>query len=821
MVKNYFRIAVRSILKKKVFSLINILGLATGSAAFLLLIQFVDFQHSFDKFHKEANSIYRVTLSQYLNNELMIASAENYPGVGPAMVSDISGVEGYARLYNMGYKNNIIITYEGAAEGPIAYKHRKFLYADSSFLPMFDYKMIKGDAETALAQPNSAVISEKYAQMYFGDVEPIGKMLRLKDDDYNDELCKVTGVFKDLPGNTHLKFDILFSYKTLYTRGDWAHSRYNESWERKDMYTYVKLQDSKRAKEVENQLASLVDKYSPDLSERNREDVLALQPLTSIHLNSNLAEEAEANSSVENVNAMLIIAFFIIILAWVNYINLSTSKAMERAKEVGVRKSLGAFRKQLISQFMIESIIINLISILVAFAFVILALAGFNDISGLRLVVADFLTLKFIGITFLLWLTGTLLSGIYPALVLSSFKPAVVLKGKLQNQSKGANLRKILVVFQFITSVSLIAGTLIVYNQLDYMQNKDIGMNVDQVLVVERPGIAPRDRNAFSSAIDVFRDEVRNEPNVEAISASVTIPGKKREFKVGAKLYGSGDDDLATLRFNSMDFSFIDVFEMNILAGRAFSEEFTNDPDTSVILTKSAAASLGFENPEDIIGQTIALPAFNWNPIVIGVVNDYNQESLQKSMDPIIFYCTEYGGEFYSMRVKTQNVSQTINHVEESWKKAFPGNPFVYFFLDDYFDRQYINEARFGNLFGAFSILAIFIGCLGLFGLSAYTVEQKTKEVGIRKVLGSKDSQIFILLSRSFVFLIGSSIAVAIPLTYFFMTLWLDSFAYKEAIPIWVFAASGISVLVVALVTISFQTIKAMQTNPVEALRYE
>jgi len=821
MVKNYLKIALRSILKKKIFSLVNILGLATGSAAFLLLIQYVDFQHSYDEFHKNPESIYRVTLAQYLNNELMLESAENYPGVGPAMVADISGVESYARLYNMGYKNNIIITYEDAPEGPIAYKHRKFLYADSSFLPMFGYVMLKGDVKTALAEPNSAVISEKYAKMYFGDIEPIGKMLHSKDDDFNDELCKVTGVFKNLPENTHLKFDVLFSYKTLYSRGDWAPSRYNESWGRKDMYTYVRLAENKKPEEIESQLSELVDKYSPDLQERNREDVLALQPLTSIHLHSKLAEEAEANGNADNVNAMLIVAFFIIILAWVNYINLSTSKAMERANEVGVRKSLGAFRKQLINQFLMESVIINFISILIAVLFVIVALPLFNNISGLALTVVDFLSAKFIVITIVLWLIGTILSGIYPALILSSFKPVVVLKGKLQSQSKGVNLRKSLVVFQFITSVSLIAGTLIVYNQLDYMQNKDIGMNVDQVLVVERPGIAPRDRDAFSSAIDVFRDEVEKEPNVEAIAASVTVPGKKREYKVGAKPYGAADDDLVTLRLNSMDYQFIDVFEMDILAGRAFSEEFTNDPDTSVIVTKSAAEALGFEKPEDAVGQTISLPAFRWNPIIAGVVNDYNQESLQKSLDPIIFYCTQYGGEFYSMRVRADDLNETIEHVEDSWNKAFPGNPFIYFFLDDYFNRQYQNEARFGDLFGAFSILAIFIGCLGLFGLSAYTTQQKTKEIGIRKVLGSNDPQIFVLLSKSFVLLILISIVVAVPLTYYFMSLWLDTFAYKQAIPIWVFVAAGISVLAVALITISFQTVKAMRTNPVDSLRYE
>lgn len=821
MVKNYLKVALRSILKNKIFSIINILGLALGAASFLLIVHYVSFEKSFDRFVKNPETLYRVTLKQYLNNELMISSAENYPGVGPAMVSDIPGVQSYARLYNMGYKNNIVITYEDAPGEPVKFKQRKFLYADSAFLPMFGYEMIKGDASMALAAPNTAVISQKYAKMYFGDEEPIGKMLRLKDDDFNNELCKVTGVFKDIPPNTHLKFDILFSYKTLYSRGDWAPGRYNESWQRKDMYTYVRLSEKASANEIEAKLPALFDKYSPDLAERNRRDELSLQPVTSIHLHSDLAEEPETNGEAENVFAMLLIAGFIIVIAWVNYINLSTAKAMERANEVGVRKAMGAFKKQLTGQFIMESAIINLVSVLLSVGLVILALPLFNSISGLSFEVIDFIT-PFMGIVLVaLWLIGTLLSGLYPAFILSSFQPTEVLKGKLKSKGKGIMLRKGLVIFQFIASVGLIAGTLIIYNQLHFMLNKDIGMNVDQVLVVERPGIAPRDRQEFRSAVDVFRNEVNKDNNVKSVATSVTIPGKKREYKVGVKPYGTNDEKAVTLRVNSMDYNFVDVFEMNVLAGRVFSEEHTSDADTAVVLTKSAAVDLGFENPEEAIGRTLTISAYQWNPIVIGVVNDYNQESLQKAKDPIIFYCSIYGGEFYSMRLKTDELKNTIKHVENAWNTAFPGNPFNYFFLDDYFNRQYANEQRFGDLFGVFAALAIIVGCLGLFGLSAYTAQQRTKEIGIRKVLGSSEGQIFVLLSRGFVLLVFIAIIMAVPITYYFMDQWLNGFAYKEPIDFWVFVVAGLSVVAVSLITISFQTLKAMRVNPVESLRYE
>lgn len=821
MVKNYLKVAFRSILKSKVFSIVNVLGLAIGIAAFLLIVQYVNFELSYDRFIPQSENIYRVTLEQYLNNEMMTESAENYPGVGPALLEEVPEVAGYARLYNMGYKNNLVITYEDAPNGPVMYKHRHFLYADSAFLPMFGYEMVKGDATTALAEPLSAVISEEYARMYFGEEEPIGKMLHLQDDDFNNELCKVTGVFKSLPANTHLKFDVLFSYETLYSRGDWAPARYNESWQRKDMYTYVKLNPGTAPDVVAQKLPGLIRKYSPGLVEANREDVLKLQPITDIHLYSKLADEAEANGNGRNVYALALIAFFILLIAWVNYVNLSTAKAMERANEVGVRKALGAFKGQLMRQFLMESAIVNFAALLCSFIIIALVMPLFNRMSGLSLSFFQLFEGWFMLCCLLIWVVGTLLSGLYPAFFLSSFRPVSVLKGKLRNSGRGALLRKSLVVFQFIASVALISGTIIVYNQLSYMRSMDIGMEIDQVLVVERPGVAPRDRQAFSSNIDVFREQLGQNPAIQGVSTSITIPGKKREYKAGVKRYGSPDDDAVTLRMNSMDYNFIDVFGMELLAGRTFSEQYPNDPDTSVIITRSAVKLLGFEKPEDAIGQTLVVPGYDWSAIVVGVVNDYHQESLQKAQDPIIFYCTLYGGEFYSMKVSTTNLDETIKHVEASWEKAFPGNPFSYFFLDDYFNRQYENEQKFGNLFASFSVLAIIVGCLGLFGLSAFTARQKTKEIGIRKVLGSSVNSIFFLLSKDFIKLIVIAIIIAVPLTYYGMTQWLNGFAYRDNIALGTFIVAGAAVILSALITVSFQTVKAARVNPVDSLRYE
>ena len=353
------------------------------------------------------------------------------------------------------------------------------------------------------------------------------------------------------------------------------------------------------------------------------------------------------------------------------------------------------------------------------------------------------------------------------------------------------------------------------------MLNGDMGMNIDQVLVVERPGISERDRNAYNSAIDVFRAELLQDSDIEAVSASLTVPGKQREYKGGLKRFGAPDNEMVSIRINSMDYDFLEVFQMELLAGRGFSPDFPSDQDTSIILTESASRLLGFEMPEDAIGQTLTAPGWQWNPIVAGVVNDYHQVSLKKALEPSAFFCSPYSGEFYSMRVKTNNLSKTIAHVEQSWSTAFPGNPFEHFFLDDYFNRQYENERRFGTLTTIFAILAIIVGCLGLFGLSGFTITQRTKEIGIRKVLGASTGNIVTLLSKDFLRLVILAIILAIPLSWYAMNNWLNSFANRIDLHWWIFALAGIVAVLIAFFTVSFQSIKAALSDPVKSIRTE
>src|SRR5688572_8236772 len=822
MIKNLLLTALRSLKKNKFFSLLNISGLAIGMAVFLLIAQYVRYEKSYEDFVPGNENIYRVKLEAYDKNELIMATAENYPGVGPALLTELPEVVGYARLYNMGYKNNVVITNENAKPEPIAFRQRRFLYADSTFLPMMGYEMVFGNARDALKEPFTAVISEKYGKMYFGKEDPIGKTLHLRDDDFVDELVKVTGVIRDLPSNTHLKFDVLFSYNSLYPRGDWAVQRYRLGWRRKDMYTFVQLKPGTDPKKTEAKFPAIVAKYKPELKESTQKQVLGLQPLKDIHLTSDLTEEPETNGNARTVFFLGLIGLFVLVIAWINYVNLSTARALERAKEVGIRKVIGAVKGQLIGQFLTEAALVNLLSVLIAWGLTFLCLSSFNKMSGLTLDKTYLVQPWFLGLLFLLWLVGSLLSGFYPSLVLSSFRPIIVLKGKFQNASRGVLLRKGLVVTQFIASIALIAGTFIVYRQLKYMTSRDMGMNINQVMVVERPGIMDTSEVVYNSSIDAFRNEVKKDPGIEAVSASFTIPGKQREYKVQLKRYGVANSDSVIVRFNSLDYDFLDVFKMKLIAGRKFSPDFPNDDDTSVIITETASRLLGFEKPQDAIGQALTIQAFGgWNPIVVGVVNDYHQISLKKPLDPSIFNCSLYGAEYYSMRINTSDLSGTIANVRKAWTTAFRGNPFEYFFLDEYFDRQYESERKFEKLFVSFAVLAIIIGCLGLFGLSAYTASQRVKEIGIRKVLGASVPDITKMLSKDFIRLILIAIVIASPIAWWAMNKWLEDFAYRVNISWWIFVAAGALALMIAMLTVSFQAIKAAIANPVKSLRTE
>jgi len=820
MFSNYLKITLRTLRKNKVYSFINVSGLAIGIAGALLILHYVNFETSYDTYQKDADDIYRVSLDIYQNGEQVFHSAENYPAVGPDMQTEFPEVTDWAHLYNMGSKNNVVITYEEGQGQPIQFKHRKFLYASPSVLSFFGVPMVDGDPETALNDPFTMVISESTAKKYFGDENPIGKRLRLKDDDFNDENCLVTGVFKDLAPNTHLKFDVLISTETLYGRFDGAITRYKTGWQRKDFYTYVKLVDGANTETLTAKFPPFVDKHMPELKERGGRNDLHLQPLKDIHLTSTLADEAELNGNSEPITFLSIIAIFIVVIAWVNYINLATSRSLDRAKEVGIRKVLGSQRAQLIRQFMFESVAINFMAAVLALLIVLIAVPSFHATSGIPNEVSIWsnttIWITLVGIFFF----GSFVSGFYPAVVLSSFKPVSTLKGKFRNSGSGVILRKVLVVFQFAASAALIIGTFTVYRQMQYLKTADLGFNPENTIVVERAAIASPDRQGRAAQVNSFRDELMNNASIVSVSGTGMVPGKKIRFKADTRGFTQPAGETYPLNGVGGDHRLIETMGMELVAGKGY--EF-GDPtnDTTLMVTENAVRLLGFDSPEDIINKKIVIENFRFTGQVRAVVKDYNHESLRIKAIPSIFFYSPFGVEYYMIKVNKGAEQQALQAIEQQWNTVFPGNPFEYFFLEEYFNEQYKSEEQFQSLFSVFAVLAIFIGCLGLFGLSAFTAMKRTKEIGIRKVLGATVPGLFYQLSKEFIILILVSNIIAWPLIYFTMDSWLQGFEYRTSINLLVFGLATLMVLTIALITVSFQTIRSARLNPVESLRYE
>ncbi len=824
MVRNYLAVAWRNLLKHRSFSLINILGLAIGIAAFWLILHYVFFERSYESFNPDADNIYRVQLDVYRNSELVYQSSENYPGVGKALKDEFPEVIEYGRLYNMGSKNNVVISRYDLEGEPIQLKQTKFLYADETVLTLLGRPMISGDSETALSDPFTMVISQTMARNYFGGEDPIGKTLRLEDDDFNDELCKITGVFEDPPPNSHLKFHVLISMPTIYGRDNgqgWATVRYKTGWVRKDFYTYVKLQEGTDPEELEKKFPDIVKKYKPDLEEEGGKDVLQLQALSDIHLYSRLTDEAEVNGNGQAVVFLMIIAGFILVIAWINYINLSTSKAMDRAKEVGIRKVMGSYRRQLILQFIFESLTINGIAIVLASLLVLIFTPYFNQIGGTPSSFLIWIQPWFWISILVLFLFGGVLAGIYPAFVLSSYRPITVLRGKLRTSTDGINLRRVLVTLQFVASVSLIIGTSIVYEQMSFMQNRDLGYSPEQIIVTQRPAIADTSRQVNVNNYMSFKTGLESQSTILGVTNSMALPGKKLRFKTGLRHPSQSQSEGVSFAVNLMDYNFMDMMGMELVAGRNFSKAFQNDPDTAIILNETGIRALGFASAEEAIGKNVVFDQWRWRPVIVGVLKDYHQESLQEEIVPIATGVRETGLEYMMVKVNTNDIQNSLQLIEDQWNKSFRGNPFDYFFLDEYFNSYYEAERQFKGLFSIFTILAIVVGCLGLFGLTLFSTRQRSKEIGIRKVLGANVANIVILLVKDVLILILIANLIAWPVTYYFMNDWLNSYPYAMELSPLFFIGSTLIIVFIAFLTVSTQTIKSAQANPVDALKYE
>lgn len=804
MLKNYLVIAVRNILRHKTFSLLTILGLATGIASCFVLIQYNLFELSYDDFHKNGKNIYRLGLSLYNEGKLQTQIPKNFSALGPVLRNDFPDVKDYVRIFpidgTIAIKRNNIV-----------FNEKNILFADPSMLRVFSFPVTKGDPLNALNDPYSVVITESTAKKYFHGEDPIGKQLTMREGTIDVTLI-VKAVVKDVPENSHITFDLLVSRATLDVF--WG-ERANHSWDEALFYTYILTQPGTTEETLSNKFTSdFLNKYS-HLGPSVKLDFI-IQPLQDIYLHSNLVQEARVNGSGKQVNFLWIIALLSVLLAWINYVNLSTARVMERAKEVGIRKVVGANKFQLLQQFIFESLLLNILSIFAAIAIVQGGLPYLNSFIGKSISISGnpYLLLGLLSF----FLIGSVLSAFLPSLALSSFKVVSVLKGKFTSSFKGVILRKSLVVFQFATSIALLGGTFIVFLQLKYIRSTDLGADISQTIVLPTPDVTD---SAFNkSTVDFFKNELTKYKEIEYVVSSTSIPGKPDNIIQGGLSRFEKSDGNGVNHYNfGVDRNFINAFKLKILAGRNFSKVAD---EQSVLINETAVHILGYEKAEDAIGQKISA---NWTPekTIVGVVADFHQQSLRSAYDPIVFSLNDSGAfGYYSVKVNLpahgKSLDEIIPYIKDKWSIAFPGNPFDYFFLDDYFNVQYKDDVRFGKVLNVFSILTLFIACLGIFGLSIFNAAQRTKEIGVRKLLGASVSNILMLLSTDYVKMVLISLLIALPATFYSISQWLQGFAYHISIQWWMVVAPGCVVLIIALLAVSAKSYHAALANPTESL---
>lgn len=815
MLYNHFKIAWRNILKRPGYSILNVAGLGIGMCCCLLLLQYVNHEFSYDGFHDKANRMYRLQLNAYQDGKLAWESATSYPAIVPTMKKDFPEVVDGCRLIDA---QGIFVN----QEDNLFFEEKKGYYTEPSFLKMFNLPLIKGDPATALGEVDAMLISGSFAQKYFGREDPINKILVFRNSQGGDRRLKITGVFKDYPVNSHLIIDYLISLNTLSSIAvtDWeAEANMLEtSWGWYDFYSFIEVRPGTDLQALKAKFPAMWEQYNKDwIIPGTRWNELELQPLKEIYLYSNINQEAEINGNGRAVSFLLIIAFAILGIAWVNYINLATARAVERSQEVGVRKTLGARRAELIGQFLMESFLLNGSAFIIAFVASFILMPALRFFTGKPIGMDLFMQQGFWLGTAAIFLLGALVAGVYPAFVLSSFKPITAIQKDKVSGSTGQWFRKGLVVVQFVASIVLITGTIIISQQLNYMRNQDLGVNIEQTLVVEGPtGNVPD--SVYQGQFNRLKEEWLRVPGVKSVTASSSVAGDEIYWTNNIRWNNRGSEISLTHYHLGIDYDFLEAYGMKLAAGRNFSKEFGSD-NRAAMLNETSVSQLGMETPEAAIGQRIFRGRDTLE--IIGVVKDFHHQSLQKKHNPILLLLRPTSASFYSLKVQSPNLRSLTAQLEQPWQSTFPQTPFDYFFLDEFFNRQYQADVQFSRVFSSFSILAILIACLGLLGLASYNVLQRTKEISIRKVLGASVGNIVQLISKDFMLPVGIAIVLAGPVTFYIMNRWLNTFAYRIVIEWWVFVVAGAMAVAIALLTVSFQAIKSALSNPVESLRQE
>jgi putative ABC transport system permease protein len=807
MFKNYFKTAWRNLLKNKTFSVINVSGLAIGIAAFLLIVNYLRFEYSFDDFHVNRDRIYRVPMTVTEIGGKAQTFAFTYPALAPAMEKDFPEVQEAVR-----FRRRSGVVQHGDEK---IVEDGSIYYVDPSIFKVFSFQFEKGSAAKAYTQLNDAVITHATAQKYFGQQDPLGKKLRYNEEDY-----VVTAVLKDVPANSHLQFNILLNFNKYIQI---TNGRSNTSWGWSDFYTYILLKPGTDVNALQSKMPAFAGRYLGDEMKKSGYHVsFQLQPLKDIHTRSKYDYEMAGSGDLYYLKYLGIAAILILLIALINYVNLSTAHSLERSKEVGVRKVIGATKLQLVRQFLAETFLMNFFGILAGFLLFKLVLPGFSQLSEQN--VSDLQTgsWQFWTSMFAIFLISTLLAGFYPAFILSSFQPVQTLKSLagFAGIKRSRNFfRKSLVVVQFSAAIMLIGGAIGFYRQLQFMSTRDLGVDIKQTLVLQQT------MNVDSSKINTvesFINDLQSIPGVQKVTASTDVPGSEVGSSTDFRLITSNEGKRC--RIFGIDEKFIPDYGLSLAAGRNFDKDKPATGDTtkiiSLIINETAAKVFGFANANEAINKMMYGAGYKCK--IVGVLHDYHQQSLQYSYDPIVFYPEQLMnmGE-YSLKLNTPNLQNVLAQAKQIWNRRFPQSPFQFFFLDDHFNEQYRNDRLFSTILWWFTVLAIIVASLGLFGLSLYTVAKRTKEISLRKVLGATVFQITALITKDYIKLILYAGAVAIPLAYFLLRNWLNDYAFHIEIDIWFFLFPLFLIIAIALITVLYQSIKAAIANPVKSLRME
>jgi putative ABC transport system permease protein len=794
MLKNYVLLAFRNLVKDKFYSLINILGLTIGVTCGMLLFLYVSDELSYDRYHEKASRIYRI-VSYITEPDKINKWTSTQPPLVKTLKQDYPFVESYARFFGRGRTMFLL--------GERRFYEEDVYSTDSTVFDVFTYKFLEGDPKLALASPRSVVLTEKVAKRFFGDRDALGQILRTDDT----TAYKVTGVIQDVPKNSHFTFNALMSLD--------ANQRNADGWGGFYINSYLLLSKNADVKKLEAGFPGLYDKYMSSIFKRMGIHITyQLQPLTSIHLYSKF--DGETNGDIGYVYTFSAIAFFMLLITSINYMNLATAQSARRAKEVGLRKVMGSLKGALIAQFLTESVLITLISLFTSLILVAALLPFFNQVSGKEIGYLALLTPKFVLIGVGIVAFTGLVSGSYPAFYLSAFEPAAVLKGSFKARG-GSFFRKALVVTQFSISMVMLICTWIVYQQLNYMRNKDMGYDRDQVLTIDYQD------NQSKASYNALRKSLMDNPNIQSVasaSSPVSNIGGRVIFTVESS---TGMKEMA-FKPTQIDHDYVKTMGMKIVRGRDFSEDFPADTTNGVLINEAVVKRMNWKDP---IGKKIMLgtvPADGKNPPptaeVVGVVRDFHQQSLYNPIEPLIMMYRRANGVMH-VKIKTQNTKETLAYIGQKWQEIYPSRLFEYKFLDQDFQSAYRADELRGQIFTAFSALTILIACLGLFGLATFTTEQRVKEIGVRKVLGGSATSVVLLLSKDFTKLVLFSFPIAIPIAYFSMDKWLQSFTYKTDMNAWVFVAACALTLIICWLTVIYQSLKAALANPVKSLRSE